>query len=262
MTSARPQGPQPATAAETGVAPVEARPGAKMLYLIKRRPNVSREELIAHWFANHMPAVIAGQRAQAEAGKLHANRYVATLYSPDHHGELTWDGMAQLWFERPPAAPEVPHGTTPVDSFQERAEPYVGWATTEYVVIDPTPDLPIEPLTLNPPFPCTRSGFHKVSFLVRAKAGVDHEALYRHWLGTHVPNVASVMRKVGGFGYVVSHSMDPGADIYAGLAELYFHDEASWAEYRSTITSDGLEQYVDGAGTVVLRAGTEMIGIP
>ena len=29
-------------------------PGAKMMYLIKRKPETSREELVAHWFANHM----------------------------------------------------------------------------------------------------------------------------------------------------------------------------------------------------------------
>ena len=27
----------------------EATPGAKMLYLIKRKPTTSREELVAHW---------------------------------------------------------------------------------------------------------------------------------------------------------------------------------------------------------------------
>ena len=45
-----------------------ATPGAKMLYLIKRRPTTSREELVAHWFANHMPAVIQGQKDQAGKG--------------------------------------------------------------------------------------------------------------------------------------------------------------------------------------------------
>ena len=58
----------------------EPTPGVKMHYLIRRRAETSREELICHWFANHMPAVIASQHAAAEKGKLHARRYVATLF--------------------------------------------------------------------------------------------------------------------------------------------------------------------------------------
>ena len=37
-------------------AQVVATPGAKMMYLIKRRATTSREELVAHWFKNHMPS--------------------------------------------------------------------------------------------------------------------------------------------------------------------------------------------------------------
>ena len=36
--------------------------GARMVYLIKRKTEPTREELIAHWFANHMPGVIARKR--------------------------------------------------------------------------------------------------------------------------------------------------------------------------------------------------------
>ena len=41
----------------------------------------------------------------------------------------------------------------------------------EYVVMDGSDQLPVEPLTLNAPYPCTRSGFFKVTFLVKAKEG-------------------------------------------------------------------------------------------
>jgi hypothetical protein len=235
--------------------------GAKMLYLIKRRPTTSRDELIAHWFANHMPAVIAGQEAQREAGRLHAKRYLATLFNPNSHGANPWDGMAQLWFDAAPPAPAEAHGTVPADSFQERAEPYVPWPTTEYVVMDPTPDLDLSPLTLNAPFPCTRSGFHKVSFLVATKPDADHDSFFEHWLDVHVENVGSVMKQVGGFGYIVSQSINPSTEPYAGLAELYFHDEAAWAEFQHTIKPDGMERWTDPAATLILRSGTELIGI-
>ena len=240
----------------------EASPGAKMLYLIKRKPTTSREELVAHWFANHMPGVIQGQHDQAAQGKPHARRYIATLFDATEKNEHPWDGMAQLWWDRPLPMPQEPYGTTPTDTFQQKVEPYFPWASTEYVVMDGSKELKVEPLTLNAPFPCTRSGFYKVSFLVKAKEAVDYNKFYSHWLNTHVPNVRSVMERVGGFRYVVSHSIDPEGEPYAGLAELYFHDETGWAKYGETITPDGMEEWVDGKGMFVLGGRTEMIGIP
>jgi len=239
-----------------------ATPGAKMMYLIRRRPATSREELVAHWFANHMPLVIDGQERARAAGRLHARRYIATLFDPDRDGGYPWDGVAQLWWDRALPRPDEPFGIRPSDSFQEKAEPYVPWPTREYVVIDGAEHLPVRPLTLNAPFPCTRSGFLKITFLVRAKAGSDHAALFAHWLDVHVPNVCSVLEQTGGFRYVVSHSLEPEIDPYAGMAELYFPDRAGWDEYRKLVQPDGMERWVDTEGTLWLSAQTEMIGIP
>lgn len=241
---------------------LSATPGAKMNYLIKRKPATSREELVAHWFANHMPSVIEGQHALAGQNKAHATRYIASLFDAGADGTHSWDGVAQLWYETPPPKPDPPHGTTPRDTFQQNAEPYVPWATTEYVVMDGSDRIPVEPLTLNAPFPCTRSGFLKITFLVRALPGTNYGDLFTHWLGSHVPNVRSVMEEVGGFRYVVSHSMEPDSEPYAGMAELYFADADGWRRYKATIQADGMEQWVDPAGTLALRGQTEMIGIP
>lgn len=238
-----------------------ATPGAKMLYLIKRRPETSREELVAHWFANHMPGVIAAQQRQAGDSRPHARRYIATLWSARADGSQPWDGVAQLWWDKALPRPRVPHGTKPRDSFQQKAEPYLPWATTEYVVMDPASRLSVVPLTLNDPFPTTRSGFHKVSFLVGAKPGTNFDDLFAHWLNVHVPNVAGTMREVGGFGYVVSHSLEPAEEPYAGLAELYFDDADGWTRYKQHIQPDGMERWIDGAGVLVLQGNTEMIGI-
>jgi len=233
-----------------------------MLYLIKRKPSTSREELVAHWFANHMPAVIQAQHDQAAREMPHAHRYIATLYDPNEKNEYPWDGIAQLWWDRPLPMPAEAHGTTPSDTFQQKVEPYVPWATTEYVVMDGSENLKVEPLTLNAPFPCTRSGFYKVSFLVKAKENTAYDRFFPHWLNIHVPNVKSTMAHVGGFRYVVSHSINPLAEPYAGLAELYFHDESGWAGYNDAIRPDGMEEWVDGAGMHVLGGRTEMIGLP
>ena len=245
----------------TSIPPAAAQ-GTKIVYLIKRRATTSREELVAHWFANHMPPVIRRQYDLSAQGKPCAHRYIVTLFDAKENREHVWDGMAQLWWNEPPPISRVLHGTPPTDTFQQKVEPYLPWACTEYVVIDGSEHLKVVPLTLNAPFPCTRSGFYKMSFLVKAKAGADFDRFYAHWLTTHIANVKSVMNEVGGFGYVVSHSIDPLAEPYAGLAELYFHDDAGWARYRDVIKPDGMEEWVDRDGTLVLSGGTEMIGIP
>ncbi len=237
-------------------------PGAKMLYLIRRRPAASRDELVAHWFANHMPVVIQAMERAASAGRPHARRYLVTLFEVEPKAEGHWDGMAQLWFERPPPDPEVPHGTTPTDSFQQKAEPYVPWATREHVVIDGSDRLATEPLRFGSAYPTTRSGFLRMSFLVKARPDTDYGAFYEHWLRVHVPNVRATLEKVGGLRYVVSHSLDPENAPYAGVAELYFPDPSGWARYREAIRPDGMERWVDPGGTRVLRGDTDMIGIP
>ncbi len=236
-----------------------ATPGAKIMYLVKRRATTSREELIAHWFANHMPDVIAKNATASAVGKLHAERYVATLFDPKAGKPHPWDGVAQLQYERPPDRSATAHGTQPTDTFQEKAEPYWPWATREYVVMDG--DLPLNLPTLNPPFPCTRSGFLKVTFLVGITEGTDCGALFDHWLDVHVPNVRQTMEAVGGFRYVVSHSLEPEAEPYAGMAELYFSDADGWKGYREQIRADGMERWVDDAATKVFYSGTEMVGI-
>lgn len=232
-----------------------------MQYLIKRRPDATREELVAHWFANHMPLVIAGQERAKDAGRLHAWRYIATLFDAAPDGTHAWDGVAQLWWDQALPSPKEPHGTTPTDSFQERALPYIPWATTEYVVIDGSDRLPVRPNTLNQSFPCTRTGFFKVTFLVGAKPGADTDAFFTHWLDVHVPNVNATMERAGGWRYVVSQSIDPSSAPFAGMAELYFDDATAWKAFLSALEPDGMDQWSEAATSLVLRSQTEMVGI-
>jgi hypothetical protein len=168
--------------------------------------------------------------------------------------------MAQLWWDAPLNMPKVPHGTKPTDSFQERAEPYLPWATSEFVAMDG--ELPVTPLTLNEPFPTTRSGFYKQVFLVAAKPGTDYLAFFEHWLSMHVPKVRERMEQVGGFRYCVSLSQFPDVAPYAGLAELWFPNRSCRDDYVSRVTPDGMETWVDVAATQVYGSQTEMIGIP
>lgn len=250
-----------------------AEPGAKMMFLIRRKPQVSREELIAHWFANHMPGVIHAHEQAAASGRPHARRYHATLFdqpasTPDHGAsndgdpDAAWDGVAQLWFDQPLPRPSRPFGEPPRDSFQQKAQPYTPWATVEYVIVDGSRHLSTEPLTLNAPYPTTRSGFFKVVFLVATVPDTDFVELARHWLTEHAANAMRTLSATGGFRYVVSMSLDPANEPYAGMAELYFPDAAAWQQFQSRLQPDGMERWVDPAATRLLTAGTEMIGIP
>ena len=59
-----------------------------------------------------------------------------------------------------------------------------------------------------------------------------------------------------------SHSLAPADEPWSGLAELYFHDPSGWDAYRKTIRPDGMERWVEDDGVLILRARTEMVGIP
>jgi hypothetical protein len=106
-------------------------------------------------------------------------------------------------------------------------------------------ELPVESLTLNPPFPTTRSGFFKVSALLKAKAGTDFEALFAHWLEVPTPNMRSVIESVGRFRYVVSHSLEPAEKPFTGMAELHFRAASGWEAYIEEFEADGMEECVD-----------------
>jgi hypothetical protein len=233
-------------------------PGAKMQYLIKRRPSTSREELIAHWFANHMSGVIARNESYADENK-RATRYVASLFDQEDAAPPAWDGVAQLWYNAPLPHPNQASGVEPYDTFQQRVEPYWPWATREWVFVDGT--LPLDPLTLNAPFPCTRSGFVKQVSLVAARPGVDVQKMFDHWLNAHGPNVQETMTKVGGFRYAVSLSTDLEHAPYAGMAELYFPDRKAQAAFWDILKPDGFQDFSDPERTVRFRCGTEMVGI-
>lgn len=234
-------------------------PGAKMLYLIRRRADTSRAELIAHWFANHMPGVIERNEKNRDAGTLHASHYVATLFDPVPGEPPSWDGVAQLWYEKPLPRPAQASGVDPYDTFQQKVEPYWPWATREWVAVDGK--LPLQPNTLNAAFPCTRSGFCKQTSLVTIKPGVDANTFVDHWLGVHLPNVRDTMVKVGGFRYVVSLSIDMEHAPYAGMPELYFPDAAARDAFWEELKPDGFHEMVDPDRSVRFVSDTEMVGI-
>ncbi len=232
--------------------------GAKMQFLIKRNARSTREQLIAHWFANHMPRVIERNTGNEAAGEPFFKRYLVTLFDSQPEERPEWDGVAQLWFDAPMPRPAQASGVVPADSFHEKVEPYWPWATEEWVFVDGA--LPIEPLTLDTPYPCSRSGFVKQTSLVAARPGVDVDAMFAHWLDVHASNVVQCMEQVGGFRYMVSISMDLEHAPYAGMAELYFPDMAARTAFWDVIKPDGFQEFADPDRTHRFVSGTEFIG--
>ena len=236
-------------------------PLVRMNYLIKRRHETSREELLVHWFANHMPSVIQSQSDQKTKGNDYAHRYIATVFEEAERpiGE-SWDGMAQLWWEKELRQPKQDHGTVPTDTFQELAEPYRPWATHEYVVLNG--DSPFRQITLNDSFPSTSAGFYKATFLVTAKTDTDYDQLFNHWLGAHAQNAKSTLEKVGGFRYVIGLSTSPNQTRHAGMAELYFDNQQQFIDFNNELKPDGMERWVDPQKMTILGSTTKMVGIP
>lgn len=240
----------------TGTRPTQTL-GTKVQYLIERRATTSREELIAHWFANHMPRVIARNEGNRVVGQPYARRYWASLFDSD--GPADWDGVAQLWYDQVPTIPKQPSGTVPADTFHEKVQPYSAWLTHEWVFIDGA--VPFDVPTLDAPFPCTRSGFLKQVSLVPAKPGVSVAKMFDHWLDVHGPNVQKTLEQVGGIRYAVSLSADPDNAPYAGMAELYFPNAGAQTAFWEALEPDGFQQWADADHTLRFRCGTEMLGI-
>jgi hypothetical protein len=69
------------------------------------------------------------------------------------------------------------------------------------------------------------------------------------------------MEAVSGFRYAISHSLEPEAELYAGMAELYFPDASGWARYREHFRPEGVQQWIDAEGMLIFNSGTEMVGI-
>lgn len=230
-------------------------PDVKMVFPVVRKPTTSHQEFVAYWFAHHMPFTIA-----AMAGR--GRGYIGTVFKATQDNAGRWDGFAQMFLAEPLRNPPEGFGAKPVDSFQERVEPYFGWATREYVVKSGVDYLPVRPLTLGVPFPTSRSGFFKVVFFVPAKADADHVSFQSYWLNERALRIADAMSQVDGFRYVVGLSLDPETAPYAGMEELYFHDASAWRRFQELVDAGDMARWVAGDGPQTFFSDTEFVAIP
>jgi len=210
----------------------------KLVVLVRRGEGVSHDELVARWQDAHMPAVIK---------HVQPDHYRVTFF--DATNEPPYDGMAVLWFKDADKArrwyttPDL--ATALNDGFFELTDQNpVVLVCEEYVIVDgPTPADAV-----------------KVTGLLRRKAQVDAETFYKSWLDDHVPNVSGALESTpGGLRYVVSHATLGGSKpTYAGLAEVYYADNAAASAHMRQLGPDNFLKYTEPADFL---NGYEVIGI-
>lgn len=236
----------------------QATVNTKMLFLIRRREHATRDALIAHWYKNHMPAVIAAQSSAKSRGFNHATRYWATLFQDDPKSR--WDGVAQLWFESPMPYPQMPFGTQPSDSFQEHAAPYNAWETSETVLFDHLPAP--EGLTLNEAYPTTRTRVHRTTVLIPSETErLDLNAL-NEWLEQNTSHFGSRAQGSGCLRCAVSLSTEFDRDPYLALIEFYFAAADDWQNYSADVGDAFIQALLVAEETEIYFSDTELIGIP
>ncbi len=131
------------------------------------------------------------------------------------------------------------------DGFLDRVQtPYTTLECEEHVIVEgPRPEEAL-----------------KLTALVRAKASVDRQDLYQHWLDVHAPNVARVLRSTaGGLRYALSFATQgPDEPEFAGMAELWYESAGASRAHAEKLKDDGFGRYTDGATMLV---GREIIGV-
>ena len=68
------------------------------------------------------------------------------------------------------------------------------------------------------------------------------------------------MGKIGGFRYVVSHSLEPDTSPTRGWPSS-ISNEKGWDDYRAVFEPDGFGDLIDPEATLRFHSGTEMVGI-
>lgn len=230
----------------------------KVHYLVRRNETTTREELFVHWYANHMPRIIANN----ESGKgPEISRYTISLFDKPtgtDSASTPWDGIAALCVEEELPKPKEPRGINPTDSFEERVIPFRQWQTKEYIVDDPSNKLPITPLRLNRPLPCTRSGYLRVNRLIPLNPDADWTMLEKYWLDVRAPRLRNILKDANAFGFVINISLHPADAPYAGLEEYYFSDDSNWHASQSLVNFEENEFF---GASEIFTTHTEFVGI-
>jgi uncharacterized protein (TIGR02118 family) len=186
----------------------------KLVFLCRRRPDLSHAEYVERLLGGHVPLAL---RHHPTLG-----RYVVNVVDANPPGAPELDSIGELCFDAlddfRTRLYDSPEGEAiiqrDVAGFMGGAEAYV---TTEHVQ--------------KAPADASRPGGVKLVCPLRRRADLSHEAFVAHWLERHVPLAKAhhpgLVRYVTN---VVDARLSPGGEAWDGFAELVFASEADARE--------------------------------
>jgi len=215
-----------------------------LMFLMKRKPGLSRQECQRHWRGIHAPL------AQRIPG---IRRYVQSHVFSAQEEEPPYDGVAEIWVDDEPAA-------TAIFQTQEYREgAYVdepNFVDVKQVVRLRTED---HVMLAGAPIGKDERLIKRLSFLKR-KSGMSKEEFFRYWREAHGP----IALKLPGLRrYVQCHTLPAmytsGEPVFDGAAQIWFADlrvmqeMLESKEYVEETRPDGAK-FIAPAGIVTLIA--------
>ena len=210
----------------------------KILATVIRRATVSHDELVRVWETVHAPHVVRIAKPE---------RYRITFFDqPGAGDDPGLDGMAELWFRD-----EQHYDTTigrhaPPEIMDDRFSDYADITKGNWLTVT-------EHLNVDGP---TSRATTKFTFFVKRQAGVARAELDRHWLETHVPNVAAAVERTPDARRYTVNLVDPAKERrYDGIAQLWLDGDHSSPPELVGLEPDG---FLDLVQTPLMARGHEI----
>ena len=203
---------------------------SRLVFLLRRRAELSRAEFQDYWWKHHAPLVAA----RAEVLGIARYQQVHTVASARPGGPEHFDGIAELWFD----------GPAPTGSADERARAGAALLADEATFID---------LSASPIWMATEHVMHdrphqglRLNAALRRLAGVSREHFTQRWHRDHGP-LALAHPDVFGFGHYVQLHTPADAEAfplrlrrgapepYDGVSEIWLEPTTASAEHAEAV---------------------------
>ncbi len=214
----------------------------KILATVIRRATVSHDELVRVWETVHAPHVVKIAKPE---------RYRITFFDQpgadaDVDSNPGLDGMAELWFRDEQHYDTTIGRNAPPEIMDDRFSDYADITKGNWLVV--TEHLNVDG--------STSRATTKFTFFVKRRAGVARAELDRHWLETHVPNVAAAVERTPDARRYTVNLVDPAKERrYDGIAQLWLDGDTPGAPELVGLEPDGFRDLVQ---TPLMARGHEI----
>jgi hypothetical protein len=208
----------------------------KMVFLCRRRPDITREEYAAFVLEGHAPLAL----------KHHPTllRYVINIAEGTPPGGPELDSLPALYFatleDYSERLYDSPEGRQIIrrDVARFMAGGADTYATTEYVQ---------RKLALPASVPGQRSPGRKETWLLKRREGMTRQAFVDHWLHVHVPLALASRPALAQYNAsVVEALLSETGERWDGIAELHYRSDEGGTEYASGEAKSRLEADLAG----------------